>query len=91
MPNTAYHTPSYNNETWVPKRKVTKVIESVKRKAVEGEKIVITRKHFASDFLLGDIFTVTEVSEESVNVKEDEQGVYHWEYEVITKSEEVEK
>lgn len=85
MPNTAYHTPSYNNGTWVPKRKETKVLESVKRKAVEGEKIVITSKHFASDFLLGDIFTVTEVSEESVNVKEDEQGVYHWEYEVIKK------
>lgn len=89
MPNNWYHTPKYNNTTQLPKQSETKVVASVKRKAIVGEKIVITEKHFASDFMIGDIFTVKEIGKDSVNVNEDAQGVYHWEYEVITKFEQV--
>lgn len=89
MPNNWYHTPNYNNTTWAPKTKKTKVLESDKRVAQVKEKIVITDKHFASDFMIGNVFTVTQVNDSSVSVEEVSQGVSHWEYEVITKSEEV--
>lgn len=42
MPNNWYHTPNYNNTTQLPKQSKTKVVASVKRKAIVGEKIVIT-------------------------------------------------
>jgi len=89
MPNNWYHTPKYGNETWDPKSLKTKVLNSVKRKAVLKEKIVVTKKHFASDFSIGNIFTVKLVEDEVVHVNEIDQGVYHWEYEVVTESEEV--
>lgn len=91
MPNNWYHTPKYNNETWVPKRLQTVVHKSVSRQAVSGEKIIIVKTHYASDFYTGNIFTVTKVDEAIVEVNETNQGVYHWEYEVITESEEVYK
>ena len=91
MPNTFYHTPKYNNGAWVRKSLKTEMKKSIARKAVVGEKIIITKKHYASDFYTGDIFTVTEVREEIVKVEGEAQGVCHWEYEVITESVEVYK
>lgn len=91
MPNNWYHTPNYNQATFVPNdsKPKTNVIESTKRKANIGEKIVIVSLHYASDFFRGDVFTVTKTRDDSVSVKEIEQGVLDWEYEVITKSEEI--
>lgn len=89
MPNNWYHETKYGSETWNPKKWITKVNESEKRIAGVGDKVVITKRHYASDFSLGEVFTVSKVKDSYVEAYDCDQGILHWEYEVVTISEEI--
>lgn len=59
------------------------MLKTLKRIAQDGEKILIVKPTVGSDYGIGDVFTVDESYEDSVEVNEHNQEVFHSEYEIV--------